>query len=142
LQQNIGRGTVHRISTAVGVDELAIRAQHEVAAELQNVFAARRTPGPPASQQESQVAQHDARPKEPCPGSALQAELSVRLPGWVADKGEWQRLLAQERGQDFRPCLSHDQHLGPAPTELFIVPLHLTEVRQARNSGEVPQEDH
>jgi hypothetical protein len=125
----------------VGEGKLAVAGHDEFPAELQDVLAGVGLAGPPAAGHPAEVVGQHARAEEHPPAPPPQAEGAVSRPPRVAKEREGPRLQAQPGREHFRLALGDRDQFGPEGVEFAEAALHLAEVRPARDSGQVAEED-
>ena len=140
LNQDLDSRPIRCIRTAVSEHQPALRVQHEVAAQLNQVIALLGPERHPTSEYDDEVPSDHQWIEKAQPGCAAQLKDVIRLPCRIAQDGKRQRMLVKKRR-----CLSRrrETDVRYLPTELLdlrISLLHLPEVRQASQSGEIAEE--
>ena len=130
-------GTVGRIVAPVSVEEMPVRRDDEISAELQHVFPLRTAARTPAPQDEAEVSDDDAPAEKHRPAPAFQTEVAVGDPVGVAYRREGKRCGRYR----FGPRRGDDQYVHPGRPDLVETFSHLHEVRQAGDSAQMAEED-
>lgn len=134
LIDEVGRGgTVGRITASVSVQQVPVRRDDEISAELQHVLAGLPAVRPPAGGDEAEVPREYSPPEKHRPPPPVQAEVPVGRPLGVAHRRQRERCGGHRLGARLR----NDQHVRPTAPDLVETFSHLHEVRQARDSVQV-----
>ena len=129
-------GTVGRIIASVSVQEVSVRRENEISAELQHVLSGLPTVWLPASEDESQVSHEHSPPEKHRPPPAFQPEVAVGRPAGVTHRRQRERCCRYR----FGARLCYDQHVRPVALYNVKTFSHLHEVRQAGDSAQVAKE--
>ena len=124
----------------MGEDESKPPIEDKVAAELAHVLAADGRPRPPAAQHQPQIVSERARLEKRGPAAALQAEMGISFVRWRIGKPQvCPRLLPEfHAATKFRAALADGDKFAAGSADVAEAALHLAEVRQAGDSGQVP----
>ena len=140
-EQLFDRRPIGRVNAAIRPQDSPVSVDQEVAAQLQGIFAFRHATDLSPARDHAQVSGDHTRPQESQPRGTPKLECRVYLSVRIGKDRDWQRSLRDVTRQNIRPA-HRDCHDGDAGGAEFVEPVrHLDQVRLARDSGEVPQDD-